>query len=96
MEQFKAELEKRDFKDLPTLDDMEQLKSEIDNKELKNLSEQFKSQFEKTDLDDLPVSVLAEMGKGSNEEEGKEPKQQIKSWKRSMESLAAAGCKDSV
>lgn len=101
MEQIKVELEKRDLEDLHTLEGMEHLKAEIEKRELNNLSiaqdiEQFKTEFEKRGLKDLPVAGLAEVGKGDKgQEESKEPKQQVKSWKR-RETLAAAGCKDSV
>lgn len=97
IEQIKVELEKRELDDLQSL----QLKAEIEKEALKNLSitqniEEFKTEFEKRGLKDLPVAGMAEIGKGDkDQEEGKEPKQQVKSWKR-RETLAAASCKDSV
>lgn len=100
MEQFKAELEKRDFKELPNLvHDVEQFKTEIDKREIKNSIQQdieeFKLQFKKNFERDLKGP--AEIDKGDkDQEEGNEPKQQVKSWKGSTKSLAAAGCKDSV
>lgn len=78
MEQFKAELEKRDLKDTPTMEDMEQLKAELKSLSTPQDVAQFKIQFEK-DLKNLPIPQLAETGKGDKDQEGKEPKQQVKS-----------------